>query len=325
MIIRSRTYQLGLLAVLLTGLMLNAHADDWPNHAVTVVTPLAAGSAADLAIRIVTDKLGPALGQAIIVDNPSGASGAIGADRVARSAPDGYTLCGCNNTILGVLPNVRKVPYDPVKSFRPVGMVADLPTLLLVNPKLPVHNVRELIEYVKARPGKVTYSTGGVGSPQHIAMAEFEAAAGLKMMHVPYKGASQAAVGLAAGEVDVMFCAIGTVLPLANAGKLRAIAVAGATRTPLLPNLPTVAESGVPGYDYVSWIGIVAPKNVPDAVVTKLSAALRELLHDPATIKRFASQGMDPLFMDPQQMGDYMAKDYQRMATVVRESHMAEE
>jgi tripartite-type tricarboxylate transporter receptor subunit TctC len=319
-----RKRRLALLATLFAGVMLNAHADDWPNHAITVTTPLAAGSAADLAIRIVTDKLGPALGQAIIVDNPTGASGAIGADHVARSTPDGYTLCGCNNTILGVLPNVRHVPYDPVKSFRPIGMVAVLPTVLLVNPKLPVHNVRELIDYIKARPGKVTYSTGGVGSPQHIAMAEFEAGAGVKMLHVPYKGASQAAVGLAAGEVDVMFCAIGTVLPLANAGKLRMIAVAGAQRTPLLPDLPTVAESGIPGYDYASWIGIVAPKNVPDAVVTKVSSALREVLRDPATIKRFAVQGMDPLFMDPGQMQTYMANDYKKMATVVRDSHMVE-
>jgi tripartite-type tricarboxylate transporter receptor subunit TctC len=292
---------------------------------VTVVTPLAAGSAADVAIRIVTEKLGDALHQSVVVENPTGASGAIGADRVARAAPDGYTLCGCNNTILGVLPNVRKVPYDPVKSFRPVGMVAVLPTLLLVNPKLPVHNVHELIEYIKARPGKVTYSTGGVGSPQHIAMAEFEAAAGVKMMHIPYKGASQAAVGLAAGEVDVMFCAVGTVLPLTKSGKLRALAVAGAQRTPILPDLPTVAESGVPGYDYASWIGIVAPKGVRDEVVEKISAELRKLLKDPATIKKFADQGIDPLFMDPAQMGAYMAQDYQRMATVVRESHMGED
>jgi tripartite-type tricarboxylate transporter receptor subunit TctC len=309
----------------LGGIGPTAHARDWPDHAVTMVTPLAAGSAADVAIRVVTDKLTEMLGQSFIVDNPTGASGAIGADRVARATPDGYTLCGCNNTILGVLPNVRKVPYDPVKSFRPVGMVAVLPTLLLVNPNLPVHDVKELIAYIKAHPGKVTYSTGGVGSPQHIAMAMFEADAGVKMLHVPYKGASQAAVGLAAGEVDVMFCAIGTVLPLTKSGKLRAIAVAGAQRTPLLPDLPTVAESGVPGYDYASWIGITAPKGVPDAVVTTMSAQLRTLLRDPATLKRFADQGIDPMYMGPEEMGTYMAQDYERMAKVVRESHMAAE
>jgi tripartite-type tricarboxylate transporter receptor subunit TctC len=302
-----------------------AAADDWPTRSVYMVTPLAAGSAADLAIRIVTDKLSVSLGQSVIVDNQTGASGAIGADRVARATPDGYTLCGCNNTILGVLPNVRKVPYDPVKSFRPIGMVAVLPTLLLVNPNVPVHDVKELIAYVKAHPGKVTYSTGGVGSPQHIAMAMFESAAGVQMRHIPYKGASQAAVGLAAGEVDVMFCAIGTVLPFTKSGRLRAIAVAGAQRTALMPELPTVAESGVPGYDYASWIGIVAPKGTPDNVVNKVSAELRKLSRDPATLKRFAEQGIDPMFMGPDEMGRYMAQDYERMAAVVHESHMADQ
>ncbi|HTK00416.1 MAG TPA: tripartite tricarboxylate transporter substrate binding protein [Bordetella sp.] len=314
-----------LLAVALAMAAAPAMAQDWPTHAVTVVTPLAAGSAADVAIRVVTDKLTESLGQSMIVDNQTGASGAIGADRVARATPDGYTLCGCNNTILGVLPNVRKVPYDPVKSFRPIGMVAVLPTLLLVNPSLPVHNVKELIAYAKEHPGKVTYSTGGVGSPQHIAMAEFESAAGLQMRHIPYKGASQAAVGLAAGEVDAMFCAVATVLPLTKSGKLRAIAVAGAQRTPLLPDLPTVAESGVPGYDYASWIGMVAPKGVPDAVVNKISTQLRAILQDPATLKRYADQGIDPMFMGPDEMGRYMAQDYERMVKVVHESHMVEQ
>jgi tripartite-type tricarboxylate transporter receptor subunit TctC len=302
-----------------------AAAQDWPTHSVYMVTPLAAGSAADVAIRVVTDKLSATLGQSVIVDNQTGASGAIGADRVARAAPDGYTLCGCNNTILGVLPNVRKVPYDPVKSFRPIGMVAVLPTLLLVNPRLPVQDVRELIAYVKAHPGKVTFSTGGVGSPQHIAMAMFESSAGVQLRHIPYKNASQAAVGLAAGEVDVMFCAIGTVLPFTKSGKMRAIAVAGAQRTPLMPQLPTVAESGVPGYDYASWIGIVAPKGVPDNVVTKVSTQLRTMLRDPAMLKRFADQGIDPMFMEPDEMGRYMAEDYKRMAAVVHASHMAED
>ncbi|AOB33907.1 hypothetical protein AKI39_21055 [Bordetella sp. H567] len=325
---RHRAARNAAAAMLAAALALGARSADaqgWPTHAVTVVTPLAAGSAADVAIRVVTDRLSESLGQSMIVDNQTGASGAIGADRVARAAPDGYTLCGCNNTILGVLPNVRKVPYDPVASFRPIGMVAVLPTLLLVNPNLPVHDVKELIAYVKAHPGKVTYSTGGVGSPQHIAMAMFESAAGLQMRHIPYKGASQAAVGLAAGEVDAMFCAVGTVLPLTKSGKLRAIAVAGAQRTPLLPELPTVAEAGVPGYDYASWIGLVAPKGVPDAVVDKVSTQLRALLQDPATLKRFADQGIDPMFMGPEEMARYMAQDYQRMAKVVHESHMVEQ
>jgi tripartite-type tricarboxylate transporter receptor subunit TctC len=300
-------------------------AQTYPDHTIYLITPLATGSASDVALRIVAEKLGSSFHQSIVIDNQTGASGAIGADRVARSVADGYTLCGCNNAILGVLPNVRKVPYDPAKSFRPVGMVAVLPTVLLVNPKLPVKNVHELIDYVKAHPGHVTYSTGGVGSPQHIAMAMFEKAAGVKLTHVPYKAASPAAVGLAAGEVDTMFNAIGTVLPLIKGGKLRAIAVAGAKRTPVLPDLPTVAESGLPGYDYASWIGIVAPKATPDAAVNKLSAALDKILRDPDTVKRFFDQGIDPFILSPEAMGAYMTTDYQRMTKVVHEAGMDQE
>lgn len=291
---------------------------------VTVVTPLAAGSASDVALRIVTEKLAVALAQPIVIENQTGASGAIGAEKVARAAPDGTILCGCNNAILGVLPHLRKVPFDPAKSFKPVGMVAVLPTALVVNPSLPVNNVQELIAYVKANPGKVSYATGGVGSAQHIAMSMLEAATGMKMLHVPYKGASPAAVGVAGGEVHVMFNAIGTVLPMVKAGKLRAIAVAGAQRTPVMADTPTVAEQGVPGYDYASWIGLVAPAATPDAVVDRIAGELTKVLRSPDTIKRLAENGIDPSVMTPAQMRDYMANDYARMAKVVADAGMKE-
>lgn len=303
----------------------SAVAQAWPQRPVTLVTPLATGSASDLALRIVVERLAGPLGQSIVVENQTGASGAIGAEKVARARPDGYTLCGCNNAILSVLPHVRKVGYDPAKQFRPVGMVAVLPTVLVVNPSLPVKNVRELVEYVKANPGKVSYATGGVGSPQHIAMAMFESGSGVKMMHVPYKGASPAAVGVAAGEAQVMFNAIGTVLPLIKAGKMRPIAVAGAQRTAILPDLPTVAESGVSGYDYASWIGIVAPAETPDAVVQQLSRELTQVLKSPDTVARLAENGIDPFIMTPQEMTKYMADDSRRMADVVKRAGMETE
>lgn len=291
---------------------------------INIVTPLATGSASDVALRIVTEKLATALDQPIVIDNLTGASGAIGAEKVARAAPDGSTLCGCNNAILGVLPHLRKVGFDPAKSFRPVGMVAVLPTALVVNPSLPVKNVQELVAYVKANPGKVSYATGGVGSAQHIAMSMFEAATGAKMLHVPYKGASPAAVAVAGGEVQVMFNAIGTVMPLIKGGKLRAIAVAGAQRTSVMSDIPTVAEQGVPGYDYASWIGIVAPAGTSDEVVNRISGELVKVLRAPDTIKRLADNGIDPSVMTPTQMRDYMAADYARMAKVVAEAGMKE-
>lgn len=312
-------------AALLTLAPASAQAQAYPQRPITLVTPLATGSASDLALRIVAERLATPLGQSIVVENQTGASGAIGAEKVARAAPDGYTLCGCNNAILSVLPHVRKVTYDPATQFRPVGMVAVLPTVLVVHPSLPVKSVRELTDYVKANPGKVSYATGGVGSPQHIAMAMFEAGSGIKMMHVPYKGASPAAVGVAGGEAQVMFNAIGTVLPLIKAGKLRPIAVAGAQRTAILPDLPTVAESGVPGYDYASWIGIMAPAATPDAVVDRLSKELMQVLKAPATVAKLAENGIDPLVMTPQEMARYMADDNKRMATVVKQAGMETE
>ena len=291
---------------------------------IRIVTPLATGSASDIALRIVTEKLATALAQPIVIENQTGASGAIGAERVARSEPDGNTLCGCNNAILGVLPHLRKVGFDPAKSFRPVGMVAVLPTALVVNSSLPVRNVQELVAYVSANPGKVSYATGGVGSAQHIAMSMFEVSTGTKMLHVPYKGASPAGVAVAAGEVQVMFNAIGTVMPLIKSGKLRAIAVAGAQRTPVMSDIPTVAEQGVPGYNYASWIGILAPAGTSDEVVNRISGELNKVLRAPDTVKRLADFGIDPSVMTPTQMRDYMTADYARMAKVVAAAGMKE-
>lgn len=291
---------------------------------INIVTPLAAGSASDVALRIVAEKLTAALGQPIIVDNQTGASGAIGAEKVARAAPDGGTLCGCNNAVLVVLPHLRKVGFDPVKSFRPVGMVAVLSLVMVVNPSLPVKNVQEFVAYAKANPGKVSYATGGVGSAQHIAMSMFETATGLKLLHVPYKGASPSAVAVAAGEVQVMFNAIGSVIPLIKAGKLRAIAVGGAQRTSAMASVPTVAEQGVPGYDYTSWLGIVAPAGTSDEVVNRISAELTKVLREPETVKRLADNGMDPSVMTPAQMSDYLAVDFARMAKVVTNAGMKE-
>ncbi|CAN5258905.1 tripartite tricarboxylate transporter substrate binding protein [soil metagenome] len=315
--------RLGVLTAMVAALVMNGvAAQAWPNKPVTVVTPLAAGTASDVAVRLIAEQLADSLHQAFIVENLPAASGAVGAERVAQATPDGYTICGCNNAILGVLPNLRKVCYDPAKSFRPVGMIAVLPTVLVVNPELPIKSVADLIAYAKAKPGVLNYATGGPGSAQHIAMALFIQATGVQLTHVPYKGASPAAVGVAGGEAGVMFNAVATVMPLVKAGKLRAIAVAGAERTPIMPELPTVAESGVPGYDYASWIGIVAPAATPDAVVDKLASELTRVLKSPATVKRLTDQGIDPFVLTPTKMAEYMATDYARMTRVVKDAGM---
>ena len=297
-----------------------SYAQPWPNSSVTFVTPLAVGSASDVALRIVSDQIGKSLGQSILIDNQTGASGAIGAEKVANANPNGYTFCGCNNAILSVLPQLRKVPYNPSKSFKPVGMVAVLPTVLVVNADSPFKTVKELIDYAKSNPGKIQYASGGVGSPQHIAMAMFESMAGIKFTHVPYKGASQAAIGVAGGEVPLMFNAIGTVLPLIKSGKLRPIAIAGAQRTPIMNDIPTVSESGVPGYNYASWVGIIGPAGVPDEIVNKLSGEILKALAMPEIIKKLSDNGIDPYPMNASQMSAFMAADYQRMGKVIKEA-----
>ena len=291
----------------------------YPNRSITIITPLAAGSASDVALRLLADKLGVALKQPVVIDNQPGASGAIGTEKVARATPDGYTLCGCNNAILSVLPHIRKVNYDSIKSFKPVGMLAVLPTVLVVQGNSPIKSVKDLITLAKAHP-ETPYATGGVGSPQHIAMAMFESIAGIKMVHVPYKGASQAAVGLAGGEVQSMFNAIGTVLPLIKAGKLRPIASAGATRAQSFPDVPTMQESGVPGYDYASWIGVTAPAGTPDEIVMLLNTEMIKALKTPEMAARFADQGLDPFITSPRQMADYMQADIMRMAKAVKDA-----
>ena len=300
-------------------------AQSWPSRSITLVTPLAVGSASDVALRIVAEPLSKSLGQSILIDNQTGASGAIGAEKVANASPDGSVFCGCNNAILGVLPQLRKVPYNPLKSFKPVGMVAVLPTVLIVNADAPYKSVRELIDYAKLNPGKIEYASGGVGSPQHIAMAMFESMAGVKLTHVPYKGASQAAVGVASGEIPVMFNAIGTVLPLIKSGKLRPIAIAGSQRTQVMPEVPTVSESGVAGYNYASWVGVVGPAGLSDEIVAKMSNELLKTLSSPDVIKRLNENGIDPFPLNASQMTSFIAADYQRMAKVIKEGGISGE
>lgn len=295
-------------------------AQSWPTRPITLITPLAVGSASDVALRIVSEPIANSLGQSILIDNQTGASGAIGAEKVANAAPDGSVFCGCNNAILGVLPQLRKVPYNPLKSFKPIGMVAVLPTVLVVSADSPFKSVKDVIDYAKNNPGKVEYATGGVGSPQHIAMAMFESMAGVKLTHVPYKGASQAAVGVASGEIPIMFNAIGTVLPLIKSGKLRPIAIAGSQRTQVMPDIPTVSESGLPGYSYVSWVGIVGPAGVSDEIVSKLSGAILKTLASPEIVKRLNDNGIDPFPMTASQMSTFIAADYQRMGKLIKET-----
>jgi tripartite-type tricarboxylate transporter receptor subunit TctC len=280
-----------------------ANAQAYPGKSILMIIPLQAASAIDVAIRIVTQKMSESMGQQIVIDNQPGAAGLIGAERVMRATPDGYTIATLNDSILTMIPNLyKKVPYDPVKSFAPVSLVAGITWVLVSHPTLPVKNVRELIVLAKARPGELNYSSGGNGSPQHIAMEIFKSMAGVKLTHIPYKGTTQATLDVISGQIPVMFSATSLVISQIREGKLRALAAGGAKRSPLLPDVPTVAESGLPGYSFNTWMAIFVPLNTPNEIISRLNAEIIKALASTDVRERLTSQGFDVYGTPPEQV-----------------------
>jgi len=293
----------------------------YPARNIQIVCPLQAGSPSDVAVRAVCERLGANLGVGLPIENVPGAAGLIGAERVARAAPDGYTLGALNNSIMTMLPNLHaRVPYDPFKSYEPISLLASIPTVLIVHPDVPVKNVREFVEYSRANPGKLNYSSGGAGSPQHLAMEMFKSMTGASITHVPYKGATQATLDVVAGQVQAMF--IGLSLPLQHikTGKVRALAMAGASRTGLMPELPTVAEQGVAGYDYASWIALYAPAGTPKEIISMLTAESKKAVADKGLRERLLTAGLDPVGSTPEELVKQTREDYARMAKVIKDA-----
>jgi tripartite-type tricarboxylate transporter receptor subunit TctC len=292
------------LALILAGSAgLAAAQQAYPNKPIRMVVPLAAASAVDNAARIVTTKMSANMGQQIVIENMPGASGQIGADRVAKAAPDGYTLGGFNDSIMTMLPNVNaKLPWDILKDFEPVSLVATIEWGLVANNDSPIRSAADLIAAAKAKPGEVNFGSGGNGSPQHIAMALFAASAGITLTHVPYKGASQAAVGVAAGEVPVAFQGLATVAGLVRGGKERLIGVT--TRAPLaqFPGVPTVSDSGLPGFEFNSWFTVMAPAGTPKEVIARLNDEIRKALADPEVREKLHDQGLTVRGSSPEEL-----------------------
>ena len=306
-----------------------AHAQEaYPEKPVQVVLPLQVGSASDIAVRVFVEKLGENLKQSFLVENVTGAAGLIGADRLAKARPDGYTLAALNNSILTILPNIQKerVKFDPFTDFVPIHGIATIPTLLGVHESVPVRTVPELVSILKSKPGEFNYATGGPGSPQHLAGEMFMAMTGTRMTQVPYKGATAAAAGLAAGQVQVMFISHTIALPYLpdgkNAGRVRAIAFAGGQRSKAFPELPTVAEAGVPGYDYSSWIALFAPKGTPPAVLNRLRAESTKVLAEPAIAERLAKSGLELWAVPPGELVKVIKEDDARWKRVVRDANI---
>ena len=265
----------------------------YPNKPILMIVPLAAGSAVDAAARIVAQKMSANMGQQIIIENQPGAAGLIGAERVARAAPDGYTIGGFNDSIMTMLPNLYpKMTWDILRDFEPVSLVATVEWGLVASNDAPFKTAGDLVAAARANPGRIFYASGGNGSPQHIAMALFASTAGVSMTHVPYKGATQAAVDVAGGQVPVALQGLATVSSLVRGNKLRLLGVTTHNRLPQFPDVPTVSESGLPGFEFNSWFAIMAPAGTTKEIVGKLNAEIVRALSDPVVRQQLNDQGL---------------------------------
>ncbi len=297
-----------------------ATAQSYPSRPVRMVIPLSPGGFADVPGRILASRLSALLGYNVFVENRAGAGGTIGADFVAKSAPDGYTLLftGTPHVISAWV--YKKLPYDPLKDFEPVALVASGPYVLVVNPQLPVKSVRELIAAAKARPGQIDYASSGNGSAQHLVSALFASMAGIQLNHVPYKGSGPAMQDLLGGQVKVSFAGIPNVLPHVKAGRLRALAVSTPQRSPDLPQVPTVAEAGVPGYQATLWLNLAAPAGTPADIVQRLYAETAKALQDAELQQSFRAAGVEASLMSPQELAAFMQAEYEKWGKVVRDT-----
>jgi tripartite-type tricarboxylate transporter receptor subunit TctC len=295
-------------------------AQSWPSRPVRVVVPLGAGGFADVPARILAPRLAAQTGGTFYVENRPGAGSTIGADFVAKSEPDGHTL------LFTATPHVisahlySKLQYDALKDFAPVALTASGPYALVVNAELPVKSVSELIAAAKAAPGKIDYASSGNGSAQHLVSALFASMAGIELNHVPYKGSGQAMQDLLSGQVKVSFAGIPNVMPHVKSGRLRALAVSTAQRWPDLPEVPTVAEAGVPGYEATLWLCVLAPGKTPPQIVKRLSDEIAKALHDPEMIRNLRSAGIGPTYMGPEAFGPFMRTEYEKWGKVVKQT-----
>ena len=314
-------------ALLLGGLLCSGLAAaqtspaNYPSKPIRMIVPLAAGSAVDNAARLLAQKMGQNMGQSIVIENQPGAAGLIGADHVAKAAPDGYTLGGFNDSIMTMLPNLQaKMPWDILRDFDAVSLAATVEWGLVVPADAPQRSAADLIASARREPGRINYSSGGNGSPQHIARALFASQAGVAMTHVPYKGATQAAMGVAGNEVHAAFQGIATVNSLVRAGKLRLIGVTTPQRMPQFPDVPTVAQSGLAGFEFNSWFAVMAPAGTPKPILQLLSAEIAKALADPEVRDKFVAQGLTPRGTSPDELARATRAQLARYGQLIKQA-----
>jgi tripartite-type tricarboxylate transporter receptor subunit TctC len=313
--------KLGLSAMTLIAIAAAATAADYPDHPIRFIVPQAAGSATDTVARILAAELSKDLGQQVIVDDRPGGALTIGLDLVAKSPPDGYTIgMGPIGALAITRHMVAKLPYNIEKDFQPIALIAHGHLLLAVSPKLPIHSVKELVDYAKKNPGKLTNASSSNGSPGHVGGELFKYMTGTEIVHVPYRGGAPAITDLIAGHVDLMFESLQSIAPFARDGKVRALAVSGSARSPAFPELPTIAEAGVPGYLAPTWTGVIAPAGVPRPIVDKLNAAINKALTSEAFKEKFAKIGDEPAGGTPEEFAATIKTDSAKWSDVVQRS-----
>ena len=309
------------LAILLLLPCLQALAQaDFPSRALRYVVPLPPGAGADFIGRTVAERMAADLGRPVVVDNRAGASGSIGSDFVAKSPPDGYTLLQCYIATHGTNPAVSKLPYDAVKDFAPVGMVAVTPNVLVVNEKVRAKSLAEFVALAKAKSRGLSYASTGAGSATHLTMAYLEQQSGIELVHVPYKGAAPATTDLLGGQVEAMFPSLVTALPHIRSGRLRALAVSAAKRSPLLPEVPTVVESGYAQFDSLQWYALCAPAGTPKNIVDRLNRALNAALNSPEVRDRLAEQAADILPTTPAEAAETIRREVLKWTKLVKDA-----
>jgi len=302
---------------------MDAFAQAYPSKPIRYIVPFPAGGGQDLVVRALAPRMSEALGQTVIVDNRPGAATMVGAELAAKSPPDGYTIFNGSNTTLAINPNLySKVPYDPLKDFAAVTQIASLPNLLVVHPSLPVRTVKELAALARNRPGQLNYGSSGTGTPAQLAGVMFGDEAHAKLVHVPYRGSSQALTALISGETQMMFGSMTSTLPFVKSGRLRAIAVTGAKRSLAAPEVPTVAEAAFPGFEAVTWYGLFVPAGTPAAIVSKLNAEVVKILRAPDFRDWLVAQGADPVGSTPDELAAFVKTELVKYAKIVKDSGM---
>jgi tripartite-type tricarboxylate transporter receptor subunit TctC len=295
----------------------------YPNRAVKVVVPWPPGQATDIAARVVAERLQSALGQPFIIDNRPGAGGSIGSDVVVKSAPDGYTLLAASSGPLSIMPNLQKVPYDPLKDLAPISLIAAVPFALVTHPSFPAANAREFVALVKANPGKYTFASSGTGATAHLFAELFNSMAQIQARHVPYKGSAPALTDVINGQIGYAVETVAATVGHVKSGRLKTYGVSTAQRAGAMPDAPTLAEAaGLPDYNAAAWIGYAAPAGTPREMLARVSAEIRKALDSQELKERFVTLGLDPVSSTPEEMAAFMRREQDRYATIIRDANI---